>query len=428
MSHSIIASSNPIKVSKHNLCPICGKHDWCFSSVSSYSFSEGPNEDFVFVCCRRVIESQIQGEDGGFYIYDRTSSKGVHIYEDVMQRAHRYERMGIDDKVKSPTDYKVKVPKKKTILCENNVKDVDLIDKVYRALFDALVLEDYHKDYLRSEKWDEHLIEASMFRSLPPSGYDVYKIIQKKKSGTTLSDFEEMSLSLKNRSRKQIAQELFLKFGDLEGIPGFYLNHSNFNNSNYWDFSGKQGILMPMFNVEGKIFGLRIKLDDGGTYKWISSYYEKPIKESETEIVYDNPMKKGSKTSASVSYRFTDYQSPFLFVTEGEKKQNVVLIKKGIPCANVPGVESFRTMLSDLDALKERGIRYIIIGYDADKSSNTLVLRAELNLIQALLEGGFEIFIAEWSEVYGKGVDDVLLSGNDITYESLEQYLDKFDC
>jgi len=176
---------------------------------------------------------------------------------------------------------------------------------------------------------------------------------------------------------------------------------------------------------------LRVRLDDPketeGKYKWFSSYWEKLISETETEKVFDNPMMKGSSCPLSVSYLFPEFQTPFLLVTEGEKKQEVVVSKKNIACTNVPGVASFKTMLNDLGYLKELGIKYIIIAYDADKAQNALVLRAELNLIKALLEEGFEIFIAGWSETFGKGIDDVLLSGNDIMYDTLEDYLNKFE-
>lgn len=431
MAHQIVGISEIKKVTRHEPCPVCGKPDWCFVSTSTYSFTEGNNEDFDFISCRRILESQVYGEDGKYYVYERTTGDGVHIYEEVMQRAHRHERMGIDNKVKSPANYVVKSSKTKTVKCENNLASAERRDKVYRAFLGLLILEEHHKRYLKSEHWDDKMIIESMFRSLPPQGHELSSAIKKKKSGAELTSKETLMLGLKNKSRKSISQELYLQFCDLEGIPGFFLNYNKYSNEYYWDIATKQGILMPMFDAFGRIFALRIRLDfpneAEGKYKWVSSYYEKLILESETEKIYDNPMKKGSSAPLSVSYLFPDYQTPFLLVTEGEKKQRVVVSKKGIACVNVPGVSSFRTMLGDIDHLKELGIKYIIIAYDADKSNNMMVLRAELSLIQALLEAGFDIFVAGWSEIYGKGIDDVLLSGNDITYDTLEEYLNKFE-
>lgn len=431
MAHQIIGVSEMKKVSKHDPCPICGKPDWCYLSTSTYSFSEGANEDFDFISCRRSLESQIYGQNGNFYIYDRTTGDGVHIYEDVLQRAHRHKRMGIDDSVNSPKGYVVKKSKTKTVLCEKNLASVERRDTVYRALLDMLILEQHHLNYLQKEKWDNQMITDSMYKSLPPQGFELSSAIKKRKSGDKLSSKDELILSLKNKTRKSIAQELYLKFGDLEGIPGFFLNQNKYTQENYWDISTKMGILMPMYDVHGRIFSLRIRLDfpneNEGKYKSLSSYYEQLISETDNEKVYDNPMKKGSNSPLNVSYLFPDYNTPFLIVTEGEKKQRVVVHKKKVGCCNVPGVASFKTLLNDVEHLKELGIKFIIIAYDADKAKNVMVLRAELNLIQALLEEGFEIFIAGWSEAFGKGIDDVLLSGNDITYDTLEEYLNKFE-
>ena len=431
MAHQIISTSRPKEVSRHNPCPICGKPDWCFTTASVYSFENGTSEEFVFSGCMRVTDNYVQGYDGNFYMFEKTSTKGASIYEEVMQRGHRHELLGIDASVKTSSDYKKRVAKTKTILCKNEIVSVEKRDEIYREFLSMLVLEDYHKESLKGDNWDEKMIKDSLFRSIPPTGKAISDVIKKRKSGTVLTEYEEICINLKNKPRKQIAQSLFLKFGDLEGVPGFYLNHSKFDNTNFWDFSGKQGIIMPMFDLQGRIFGLRIRLDNppikGGKYKWFSSYYEELISETDTEQVYDNTMKKGTSIPGRVSYLFPDFMTPFLFVTEGEKKQRTVVSKKGIACANVPGVSSFSTMIEDIPTLKEMGIRYIIIGYDADKANNVMVLRAELNLIRELLVEGFQIFIAGWPESFGKGVDDVLLGGNDIMYEPLDEYLSKFE-
>lgn len=430
MKYERIGSSTMNKVTKYNPCPICGKPDWCFSSTSTYSFEDGTDEDFEFIGCRRISGDQIAGIDGNYYQFEHESSDGVMFFEELMQRARRHQRMGIDANVKTSREYVIKSSKRKRCINEYKLESVERRDQVYRALIDLLQLENYHRLVFYDEFWDHDLIESSMYRSLPPTGYQISQLIKKKKSGKELDDYEQVSLKRKNQTRRKIAEKIYLMFGDLEGIPGFYLKHDRYKDEYYWTFAGAQGILMPMYNVQGKIFGMRIRLDvvkKSGKYKWFTSVYEKMIKETEDEEIFENTYKKGSKLPLGISYKFPKQQTPFLFATEGEKKQHVVVEVEGLACANIPGVSSFSRILDDTEYLKEKGIKYIVIGYDADKSQNTHVLKAELKLIKALLEKGFEIFVAGWDEKHGKGVDDVILSGNKISYDALLDYLKQFD-
>lgn len=424
--HEIVSVSKPIKATKHNPCPICGKPDWCYVSVSSYRFDDGTTVDFDFVSCRRENAPSVFGQDGKFYIFDRDSQDNVHIFEEVNQRAFRYEKMGKDPNVKAPSSYEVKVAKERIFRGETPIASKAHRDKVYRALLDSLSLESQHEQQLLQEGWSQEMIKKSRFVTLPLGGYQVSALIKKQKANTPLDAQEMVYATYKNKSRKKVAQDLSLKF-ELAGVPGFYLNHNKFDDTNYWDISGGTGIIMPMYDIEGLIFGLRIRLDvsKGGKYKWLASYYEEVAFEDESKVIYENKFTLGTKAQSEVSYLFPDFMTPFLFVTEGEKKQRVVVEKKQIACANVPGVSSFGSMINDIDALKERGIKYIIIGYDADKASNAHVLKAELKLIKELLMQGFEIFVAGWSQSLGKGVDDVLLNGNDIQFETLTEYLSK---
>lgn len=432
MKYERIGQPQMVKVTKYDPCPICGKPDWCFSSTSTYSFEEGINEDFVFVGCRRITSDSVAGSDGNYYVFSKESMKdNVAIYEEVMQRAHRFNRMGIDKTIKVSKNYIVKTSKKRVCLTEYKLATVEKRDAVYRAFLELLYLEDYHRRSLYDELWVHDLIESSMFKSLPPSGYHLSQLIKKKKSGEELTDYETVSLNLKNLSRKKIAEKLYLLFGDLEGIPGFYLKHSNYNNNeeSFWTFTGAQGIAMPMFDVDGKIFALRVRVDlaEKNKYKWFQSVYEKLDSESDTEVFYKNTYEKGSNLPPKLSYRFPKYQTQFLFATEGEKKQHVVVEKEGLACVNIPGVSCFSSILEDTKSLKEMGIKFIVIGYDADKGQNTHVLKAELKLIKTLLEEGFGIYVAGWDVKLGKGVDDVILSDNKIAYEPLLEYLKNFD-
>jgi hypothetical protein len=84
MKYERIGMPTMNRVTKYNLCPICGKPDWCFSSSSTYTFEEGTDEDFEFVACRRISNGQIAGIDGNYYVYDHESKDGAYFYEEVM--------------------------------------------------------------------------------------------------------------------------------------------------------------------------------------------------------------------------------------------------------------------------------------------------------------------------------------------------------
>lgn len=425
MKFSIVSVSKPKKVSKSERCPICDKPDWCFSTESTYSFDDGM-ESFTFVSCRRELSPQAQGYDGQFYIFDKVSRDGVNIYEEVNQRSARHSKMGLDKKVVPSKRYEKKVPKNRIVKCENKPASIERINEVLKAFLELLTLEEHHVKVLKKDGWDDDLIAKSGFKTLPEQGFVLRKLIQKKKSGEELSAIEKNILNT-STTRKKVVNALSNKFnGDLHGIPGFYQKKSAIDGLLSWDVAGKGGMILPMYDIKGRIFSLRIRLDYSETnkYKWHTSYFEKTVYEDEKTVEIDNPMLNGTGSIYGVSYLFPDYQTPFLFVTEGEKKQKVVVEKKGLACANIPGVSGFGSILKDLDELKSRGIQYIIVGYDADKSSNTQVLRAELNLIKSLYESGFEIFIANWQSSLGKGVDDVILNGGDVNYVSLVDYLE----
>lgn len=431
MKYERIGLPSMRKVTKHNPCPICGKPDWCFTSTSTYTFEDGIDEDFEFLGCRRTMSEQVSGEDGNYYVFTKESNKdGMSIYEEVHQRARRFKRMGIDENIKVSNNYKVKTSKKKISLSENKLAPVERRDEVYRYFLEILQLEDYHRKSLYDEFWEHEQIEGSMFKSVPPNGYTLSQLIKKKKNGAILTEYENISLNRKNLTRKKICEKLYLKFGDLTGVPGFYLKYSKYNKENYWTFTGGQGMIMPMFDINNKIFGLRVRLDEPGTsgkYKWFTSFYEKIESENDTEQFFKNVYNCGTTQPLQISYRFPKIQTSFLVVTEGEKKQWIVVDDKKLACANIPGVSSFATIIKDIDQLKEMGIKFIIIAYDSDKSENTHVLTAELKLIKSLLEAGFEIYIAGWDEKLGKGIDDVLLSGNEIQYEPLLDYLNSIE-
>ena len=64
-----------------------------------------------------------------------------------------------------------------------------------------------------------------------------------------------------------------------------------------------------------------------------------------------------------------------------------------------------------LEILKERGTKRCIIAYDADRYHNSAVMMFMNNLAELLNSNNFDVFIADWNENDGKGLDDLLSAG-----------------
>ena len=61
--------------------------------------------------------------------------------------------------------------------------------------------------------------------------------------------------------------------------------------------------------------------------------------------------------------------------------------------------------------MKQKGYKKVIVAFDADRYRNEMVMRCMNGLISMLKEEGFHVFIADWNEANGKGLDDLLAAG-----------------
>ena len=94
------------------------------------------------------------------------------------------------------------------------------------------------------------------------------------------------------------------------------------------------------------------------------------------------------------------------------------------PAISLPGVQTFNLLFkkeylkdkSVIDFLLSKGLKGIIICYDADKATNPLVSSSEESLIISCLKENIRTFVGEWDLSDGKGVDDILIKGIKIKY------------
>lgn len=342
----------------------------------------------------------------------------------------------------------------------------DKLDKIYRAMLNMLVLEDKHRISLLKE-WSSpihdvtHLLVDYPIKSLPP--VDKARFANKE--------------VLKNPLRKNIVAELLRLFGDLRGVPGFYLRSGAYwdNKPAYerWTFTSIEGIIFPCYDKDGYLYRIRIKDDYpdrrvkenvhkpykgeygtfyhfydkngfhsyafrvagtnkvlpasadelygkvNGKYKNFSSVHQ--VLSADKEVT--NTMLGGSGSGSPYSlYSRPGDNYTVVLGTEGEKKGMIGNAIKHYPVATAAGVWNYSTMFAKdssgeslIDYLKKKGMKYFIVCYDADKESKEEVLNAEASFVKELKSNGVIPMIGSWKQKFDKGLDDILLAGLDIT-------------
>lgn len=423
-------------VNRHNICPICGHADWC----GFYPVGDGYEQ---IVCKRNKEQQNVIGCDGNFYVFVCETRSGNARFEEAGQRQRRIERWKEENSFKKES-FKEYHPQKKqkTVVDSVTVKSNKELDKIYRALLDLLVLDDVHKSYLKQEGWSEDLIEQNHIKSFPEKDFIRFKY---------------NNWYSKNPYRKTVAKRLIEQFGTdaLLGVPGAFQDKKG-----EWTFTGRKGILFPVYDTDGYLYRLRIRMDFMDTNRELvkgnPDWYEEAGKkyfltvmkgfytEENGEKIYletggkyrnfssfylnDEEYKKGFivndyKNGCEAENQLGVYMNPsrdnmyICYVTEGEKKGIFANNIMRAPFISVPGVNSWRKLIEGkkgeriIDRLKERGVRMFLIAYDADKTVNEAVLENEQKVIEALKQEGFAIGIAEWDMFYGKGIDDLLLNG-----------------
>lgn len=163
---------------------------------------------------------------------------------------------------------------KKRIECP--ITDVDTRHETYCALLSKLTLASDHRENLQNRGFSNEQIEYLGYRTAPVMGF------------TTIA--------------KQLHRDGFY----LAGVPGFF-----HNDKGQWTLiREKRGILIPARTPDGKIQGLKLRVDDSqkGKFPWISSVGKQDGCKAEcgthitgelkeTVILTEGPM-KGAKRSA----------------------------------------------------------------------------------------------------------------------------------
>ncbi len=291
-----------------------------------------------------------------------------HLYINRSKGVFYCHRCGTSGKIGSSESVsQTKANYSRNITANKAEIDVDSINKAYAILLDTLDL---------SAKHYQHLIQE---RKL-----------------TTAQIYGKGYRTLPDNSRIKIATKVAEK-ASLYKTPGFYMFKGK-----KWCLAGPEGLLIPVRNFEGKIWGMQIRPDrpkSGAKYCWLSSA-DRPDK------------KRPDGTGANSVYHVAKAgnSSTKVWITEGPLKGDIAshIIEETFVC--VPGVNAWRKsdMVKDL---VNYGVKEVIIAYDADVFSNLYVSKAADKLFKALREVGIRTLFAVWSINKGKGIDDMLQNG-----------------
>lgn len=430
-----------INVTRSNPCPICGKPDWCGWMPSS------EQEDVRCLVCQRDTEKDDQtGFDGIQYKYVGESGGGNSVYMNF-DDYYKQEKRRAGQKGQRPRNkgQAANVPKSapKSLQPVNIIepKSPEDLDLIYNFLVSKLKLKDEHRKYLHSQGWTDEMIEHYHVVSFPEA--DNLRSKNKRRDV--------------NEERAVLAGRIARRFGEraLYGVPGAY------KDAGEWTFFGPSGILFPMYDLEGNLYRLRIRMDfrdqkdkiyksvtglddyvmrnnirhyicmkgvyymearekvwteTRGKYRTLSSYIEDD--EERKKGFLKNKLDGGCRSGNVIScYRPDVWDPSMLVITEGEPKGAYTAMKLGMEVWTLPGVNSYALVLEEdkIDYLKKRNI-CVLVAFDADKATNDNVLKMEQDLIKGLTEQDVPVMKLEWDIEAGKGIDDNLAAGGSLRF------------
>ncbi|MDD3361812.1 MAG: DUF3854 domain-containing protein [Hespellia sp.] len=379
-------------VSNAEHCPICSKPDWC--SILTPDEPAYPGQELYV--CRRIHTKEIQSNvNGKNYFLVKELPDSSCLYTDT-------EKKGRNKEVAQPYSFQ----KRKSLpLPDYGVPPLNNteLDKYYRAFLGMLPLSKQHIRSLLNDGWTKELICSSNIHTL-----------RLKKTYS-----EEKGYYDDSTERFRIASLLQEQFGTLKGVPGFYQDASG-----NWTFVGKPGMLIPTYDIHGRLYRLRLRLDRPDTdengkiknkYKNFSSYYPQKDESGALSNAFVCGCRSGSHTG--FYYRPGIDDCSICYITEGEKKAIVANHVLHTIVVSLPGVNSYKKLenqdneISILEYLNQLGCKTAIIAYDADKYINKFVMRHEKDLADLLKLNSFSTYIANWNPAFGKGLDDILLLG-----------------
>src|SRR5690625_3388404 len=314
--------------------------------------------------------------------------------------------------VQSTSEYKVDGRK------ENGLVEVggsNILNIGYRVLLSKVSLSVAHRLELKKRGiTDEEIIEKKLFTFTEPSK-------------TFLSNL------------LQTCREIGLTPNVFKRIPGFYTKESlRLKSTNpktgedeyAYTFRKQSGIGIPVENGNGEIVGIQIRSDKSGhsnRYTWFTSSY---AGYNDNDFIFGTEAGAPTHVAKPKENRYPNV----VFITEGFFKAEMIAKTFNAFSISVSGVGNYQSVTDDLkDIERQTGskVEYIYVAYDADISSNIQVYNHAKKMM-TLIQESFEVtpFVSIWSEVDGKGIDDLIHNGKQHTlskvpFADYEKHYDK---
>lgn len=247
--------------------------------------------------------------------------------------------------------------------------EIEKRDVAYRFLLTNMRLTDFHRQNLRSRGLTDAQIDEQFYRSVPVIGHD--KIVA-----------------------KMLASGI-----DPKGVPGFY--YKNRNGRFVWTLRDyPSGIMIPVRDIQGRIEGIQIRLDntDRRKFRWLST--NEKLDRDGNELF----------PGGSHTYSWCHYAGPVIstmYLTEGPMKANVIHSLSGRSVIAVPGVNCEDQFVKNMELLRQRGVRHIVLAFDMDKRVNENVQKAQAKMEQIIKSAEMKLTVLEWPAEQ-KGLDDYL--------------------
>ncbi len=191
----------------------------------------------------------------------------------------------------------------------------------------------------------------------------------------------------RHRTYSELVRRVLETGADPQGVPGFFRTKAG-----WWSFvHQRSGILIPVRDVQGRIQGLQLRLDntENRKFRWISS----------VEL---------TGGCGSPAWTHLDGKpGKMVVLTEGPMKADVIHALSGLTVLAVPGVNALQRLEESLTELRTQGVREIKTAFDMDYITNCYVQSAYEKLMALLGRMGFRYGTYVWDPSY-KGLDDFI--------------------
>jgi len=237
----------------------------------------------------------------------------------------------------------------------------DAIHQSNSMLLSLLTLADPHKDFLLSRGLSPEQIARFNYKSVPAFG------------------------------QKQLCTKLLESGCVLEGVPGFYLDHGE------WNIKPRApGILIPVRGIDGKIAGMQIRLNQ-------------PINKREY-IWFSSPDLDGGVSSGAPIHFIGDPAAKRIYVTDGILKGTVSHVITGYTFVCLPGANGLKGLDELLLCLKANGAVEAVEVFNMTKLTDKQTGESAANLREKLSANGLTVTSAIWDDTSHISVDDYYLN------------------